>query len=56
MASYREIIIELKLLTLFDVRERLQNLASTSLLVSFSVYKRKIQTRSATELPKNYYC
>lgn len=40
MANYREITTELKSLTLADVRERLQNLASTSLLVSFSVYKK----------------
>lgn len=40
MASYRELDSKLKLLTLFEVRERLQNLASTSLLVSFSVCKR----------------
>lgn len=56
MASYREINTELKLLTLFDVRERLQNLASTSLLVSFSVYKRK-RIKSFQQLccKKNYY-
>lgn len=41
MASYGEFNNNFKLLTLFDVRERLQNLASTSLLVSFSVCKRK---------------
>lgn len=40
MANYREINTELRSLTLADVRERLQNLASTSLLVSFSVYKK----------------
>lgn len=40
MANYREISTELRSLTLADVRERLQNLASTSLLVSFSVYKK----------------
>lgn len=68
MASYTEINIELKLLTLFDVRERLQNLASTSLLVSFSVYKRNrfkhiqqpsyqkilLLLRIKTQLPNNF--
>lgn len=40
MANYREISTQLRSLTLAGVRERLQNLASTSLLVSFSVYKK----------------
>lgn len=54
MASYSEINTELKLLTLFDVRERLQNLASTSLLVSFSVYKRnRFKHIQQLSYPKN---